>query len=267
MAERYEVVIDFSNYKGQNVTLRSDANVGADTPYLNTDKVMRFVVSNTTVSDASAVPAKLRDIPAFATKTTVDHHFKFERTNGEWRINGVGFNDAINRVLARPPRGTVERWELENGGGGWSHPVHVHLVDFRVVKRTGGENRGVQNYEAQGLKDVVWLDRGETVTVEAKYAPWDGLYMFHCHNLIHEDHEMMAAFNVTSILDLGYNETRFNDPMEQRWRAKPAVIADFTTEAITAKIQSMALLKPYSDVDEVEQKLNDYWAAHSTAKA
>jgi FtsP/CotA-like multicopper oxidase with cupredoxin domain len=23
----------------------------------------------------------------------------------------------------------------------------------------------------------------------ARYAPWEGVYMFHCHNLIHEDHE------------------------------------------------------------------------------
>lgn len=266
MAERYEVVFDFTSYKGQNVTLRSEANVGADTPYLNTDKVMRFVVSNTAVADPSKVPTKLRDVPTIPVKTTVAQHFKFERRHGRWLINGVGFDDVANRVLAKPPRGTIEVWELENGGGGWSHPVHVHLVDFKVLKRTGGTNRGVQNYESGGLKDVVWLDRNEVVTVEAQYAPWDGLYMFHCHNLVHEDHEMMAAFNVTSLPDLGYNETNFNDPMEQRWRAKPAVVADFTTNAITTKIQGMASLKPYSDVDEVSQKLNGYWAAHGGAK-
>lgn len=45
--------------------------------------------------------------------------------------------------------------------------------------------------------------------VIANYAPWSGVYMFHCHNLVHEDHDMMAAFNVTNI-DLkafGYPET------------------------------------------------------------
>lgn len=41
--------------------------------------------------------------------------------------------------------------------------MHVHLVDMKVLSRTGGSGRGVQNYEAQGLKDVIWLDVGETV--------------------------------------------------------------------------------------------------------
>ncbi|KAI1845850.1 hypothetical protein JX265_011255 [Neoarthrinium moseri] len=267
MAERYEVVFDFTNYKGQNITLRSDEKVGADTPYLNTDKVMRFVVSNTAVNDPSTVPSTLRTIEDLPVKDgTPAHHFKFERQNGEWRINGVGFSDINNRVLAKPPRGTVEVWELENSSGGWTHPVHVHLVDFKVVSRTGGENRGVQNYEAQGLKDVVWLNKGETVRVEARYAPWDGVYMFHCHNLIHEDHEMMAAFNATALTDLGYNETAFIDPMETRWRAKDAVAADFTPAAITAKVQGMAQLTPYSNVVEVEQKLEDYWEKHGGAR-
>jgi hypothetical protein len=37
-------------------------------------------------------------------------------------------------------------------------------------------------YEKVALKDVVWLDTGETVRVIARYAPWDGLYMFHCES-------------------------------------------------------------------------------------
>src|SRR5262249_31486206 len=155
----------------------------------------------------------------------------------------------------KPQRGTYEVWELQNGGGGWTHPVHVHLVDFKILARSGGEKRGVQNYEAQGLKDVVWLGVGETVLVEAQYGMWDGLYMFHCHNLVHEDHEMMVAFNVTALPDLGYNETAFLDPLEQRWRAKAFVLDDFTPAAITSKIQSMANLSPYINFGETEQKL------------
>jgi FtsP/CotA-like multicopper oxidase with cupredoxin domain len=44
-------------------------------------------------------------------------------------------------------------------------------------------------YEAAGKKDVVWIAPGESVRVVARYAPWEGVYMFHCHNLIHEDYE------------------------------------------------------------------------------
>lgn len=185
MAERYEVVFDFAPFAGQNITLRNTEDVGADEDYLHTDKVMRFVVSSTPVTDPSTVPNTLATVN-FPTPSgsAVAHHFEFHRTNGEWRINGIGFNDVNNRVLANVPRGTVEIWELENGGGGWSHPIHIHLVDFRVIWRSDDEDRPVYNYESQGLKDVVWLAPGETVKVEAHYAPWDGLYMFHCHNLM-----------------------------------------------------------------------------------
>jgi bilirubin oxidase len=94
------------------------------------------------------------------------------------------------------------------------------------------------------LKDVVWLNTNEQVNVIARYAPWDGFYMFHCHNLIHEDHEMMAAFNVTALTDLGYDEkTSFIDPMEARYRSKhfsdsdlTSRSGDFADSAIQAKV-------------------------------
>lgn len=104
----------------------------------------------------------------------------------------------------------MEKWTLKNGAGGWTHPIHIHLVDFQIVSRVGGK-RPVLPYEKVALKDVVWLNTNEEVNVIARYAPWDGLYMvrstgqnyrlivtnkysqFHCHNLIHEDHEMMVS--------------------------------------------------------------------------
>ncbi|KAM7212959.1 bilirubin oxidase [Rhypophila decipiens] len=262
IAERYEIVFDFSTYAGKNITLRNSRDVGADRDYPHSDKVMRFVVSNTAVTDTSSLPASLRTIPYPPDKTGIDHHFKFESKNGHWEINGVTFSDVANRVLARPKRGTVEKWELENSSGGWTHPIHIHLVDFKVISRVNG-HRGVQPYEAAGLKDVVWLGPGETVTVEAYYAPWDGVYMFHCHNLIHEDHEMMAAFNVTVLEGFGYNETHYIDPMEERWRAKVQSPAAFTDGAITARVQEMASFEPYNKVAEVEQKLVEYWTTRT----
>ncbi|KAM7190926.1 putative bilirubin oxidase precursor [Rhypophila sp. PSN 637] len=268
MAERYEVVFDFSPFAGQNITLRNTNDVGADTDYLHTDKVMQFVVSNTPVTDTSSVPSNLAAVNFPPPKSGVDRHFEFHRTNGMWKINGVSFAEVENRVLANVPRGTIEIWELENGGGGWSHPIHIHLVDFKVLSRSNPDaGRTLYPYETLGLKDVVWLAPNEIVRVEAHYAPWDGVYMFHCHNLIHEDHEMMAAFNVTKLLDLGYNETDFRDPMENRWRAEPVTPAKMTNAAITEKVQFMASLEPYNNVDEVMDELDLYWASHKKRSA
>ncbi|WYZ44972.1 hypothetical protein EsH8_VIII_000288 [Colletotrichum jinshuiense] len=273
-AERYEIVIDFAQYAGQRLEIRNfprAGGIGVEDDYLHTDKVMQFVVGTTLTSpDTSTVPGVLRTVPfPESGGNVIDHHFRFHRTNGEWRINGVGFADAENRILANVPRGKVEIWELENSSDGWSHPIHVHLVDFKVIARDG--DRGVMPYEAEGLKDVVWLGRGESVLVEAHYAPWDGVYMFHCHNLIHEDSDMMAAFNVTVLPDFGYNETKFIDPMEERWRAKPYVMADlrtrvgpFSDAAIEEAVKFMASTDPYSKVDDVYKNLDQYWASRVT---
>ncbi|KAH7040786.1 Cupredoxin [Microdochium trichocladiopsis] len=267
MAERYEVVVDFSRWKGENVTLRNTRGFAADEDFLHTDKVMKFIVGDKPSGSgdtSSSLPSRLRTIPYPPDKSGIDHSFKFERTNGKWKINGVSFSDIKNRVLAKPQRGRVEVWELINGGGGWSHPIHIHLIDFKVVKRVNG--RGVvQPYEAAGLKDVVWLGPNEQVTVEAYYAPWDGVYMFHCHNLIHEDHEMMAAFNVSYLALAGYDETHYIDPMEDRWRSRTQNVTEMQEPFIRAKIRDMAAEQPYNHVDDIETALIGYWATASTS--
>jgi bilirubin oxidase len=134
------------------------------------------------------------------------------------QINDIGFVDVTNRVLATPANGEVEVWDLENRSGGWVHPIHIHLVAFKVISRSGGDDRGVEPYE-QGFKDVVFLDKNERARVVARFHPWAGQYMFHCHNLVHEDHDMMAAFDVNNTLaDPDNNGDRFSNPMAAEFR-------------------------------------------------
>ncbi|KAH8733189.1 Cupredoxin [Phaeosphaeriaceae sp. PMI808] len=274
VAERWEIVMDFSQFAGQTLLLKNDqqANgLGTDDEYDNTDKVMQFKVSATPVTDASTVPQNLRTVPFPPASSGIDHEFRFHRSNGQWQINDVGFADAANRILANVPRGKVEIWKLVNKSGGWTHPIHVHLVDFRVLQRNG---RGVEPYESAGLKDVVWLGKNEEVLVEAHYAPWNGVYMFHCHNLIHEDNDMMGAFNVTQLQELGYSEqTDFSDPEDPRWSARPFVESDwtaksgpFTQQSVNSRVQEIALQQPYSEQAQVEAALAAAWADGTAQK-
>jgi bilirubin oxidase len=268
MAERWEVVIDFKGYEGKNITLKNARDVQADEDYNSTDKVMRFVVGKEVTSTVdNALPDSLRNVPFPPTKSGVDRSFRFERTGGEWKVNGVTFSDINNRILAKPPRGAVEIWELENSSGGWSHPVHIHLIDMQIISRTNGK-RGVLNYEKEALKDVVLLGVNEKVTVIARYAPWDGVYMFHCHNLIHEDHDMMAAFNVTSLSDFGYPETtHFIDPMEQRYRAKQQSGSWNEKQTIMDRMDELYLLDAYKDADKIEDALVEYYKGGARASS
>lgn len=186
--ERYEIVVDFTDYKGKNITMFNERGMAGTLDYAATDRIMRFVVSDTEESiEDEPLPTDLHYIPP-PPQTNVTKNFTFSRINGEWVINGVGWADIENRILTRPALGQDEIWELRHGGGNASHPVHIHLVDFQVLSRTGGRN-AVMPYESAGMKDVVWVAPGEVVRVVARYAPWKGVYMFHCHNLIHEDHE------------------------------------------------------------------------------
>jgi hypothetical protein len=121
---------------------------------------------------------------------------EFKRDGGRWTINGNTWDDVVNsgyqKVLANPGFDDVEIWELSNPHGGWFHPVHIHLVDFRVLDRNG---RAPFDYE-QGPKDVVYVGENETVRVIARFEHQQGRYMTHCHNLVHEDHDMMGQFLV-----------------------------------------------------------------------
>lgn len=170
MAERYEIVIDFAAYAGKSLVLMNERSFQTNPDYPATDRVMKYVVGKTVSSTVGngVIPAHLSTLNTPKSDTTVDHEFTFERKNGQWLINGVGFEDVKERILAKPIRGLTERWRLINKGGGWSHPIHIHLIDFQVQSRVGGRG-AVMPYEAAALKDVVYLGTNEQVEVSGLY--------------------------------------------------------------------------------------------------
>ena len=67
-------------------------------------------------------------------KTTT---LRLERQNGAWTVNGTTWDKIVasNYQFWRrtPLEGTVEKWIIQNKSGGWFHPLHIHLVDFKVL--------------------------------------------------------------------------------------------------------------------------------------
>jgi FtsP/CotA-like multicopper oxidase with cupredoxin domain len=194
VAERYSVVIDFAKYPvGTQIVLRNtDTGVFGDpVDPGKVSGVMRFDVVADAV-DTSRVPddlAPARDIdPADAVAT---RRWVFERSGGQWVMNGKPFDG--NRIDASPVQGTTEIWEFVNEAGGWRHPIHVHLVEFLVLDRNGHPPRPHE----RGPKDTVSLGPNETVRVAMKFdSRFTGTYVFHCHNIAHEDNMMMTQFEV-----------------------------------------------------------------------
>jgi FtsP/CotA-like multicopper oxidase with cupredoxin domain len=112
-------------------------------------------------------------------------------------VNGNTWKTVINsgytHTEATPLLHSTEVWELRNSSGGWFHPTHIHLVDFKILSRNG---RPPFPYEV-GPKDTVYLGENETVRVLMRFER-AGKYMIHCHNLLHEDHDMMSQYEVVS---------------------------------------------------------------------
>src|SRR5439155_161544 len=165
---------------------KPDSLVSTGTPLL------KFIV-NGDVADPSRVPDTLRPIligPAqILPFVTVKRTFDFERSDGAWQINGEFFDE--NRINAKPKVNTAEIWTIKSGGG-WTHPVHIHLSSFFVLSRNGSSPLPLE----RARKDTI--DVGAFFTQEVKilamFPRYTGSYVFHCHNIEHEDMRMMAQF-------------------------------------------------------------------------
>jgi spore coat protein A, manganese oxidase len=191
MAERYGFIIDFSKYPiGTRVVLNSlplSVNLDRD---LRATQVMCFDVVRQE-SDDSTIPDPLRVVQPIPVSSSVrTRTFRFDRNGGEWKINNKTWSK--NRVDGNPGFDEVEIWNLVNTGGSWIHPIHIHLVDLQLLDRN---NRPPLPYE-RGWKDVFYLGEGETLRVITRFGPNIGKYMMHCHNIVHEDHDMMTQFEV-----------------------------------------------------------------------
>jgi spore coat protein A len=129
------------------------------------------------------------------------------------------WNDAITE---NPMKNDTEVWEVYNATGD-AHPIHLHLVSFQIINREsftgtvadktqtshsgeditggkltvaslGGDARDPEDNE-KGWKDTAVMLPGEVTRVIARFD-LEGRYVWHCHILSHEDHEMMRPFYV-----------------------------------------------------------------------
>ncbi|GLI91908.1 multicopper oxidase family protein [Methylocystis echinoides] len=83
-----------------------------------------------------------------------------------------------------------------------AHPVHLHGEPFEVLSRVY-EGRDADAYATvrdglidSGLKDTVLVGPGEVIRIAKPFNDYKGRFMYHCHNLEHEDMGMMREFSV-----------------------------------------------------------------------
>ena len=175
--------------------------------------VARFRVTRDWSKAASTLPARLARIERYhlteAGNAAKPRQVVITNRMMTWQLNGRSFEmtgvaaDEVGRV------GELTAWEFVNERNpgqmmeqnGMAHPLHIHGTQFQVVERQvlPALKAGVESVRAgyvdEGWKDTVLVMPGERVKVLLKFVH-PGLFLYHCHNLEHEDQGMMRNFRV-----------------------------------------------------------------------
>ncbi len=151
------------------------------------------------------LPATLSQITAIRTDGAAQRRIELSMGHMRFLINGLTFR--MDEIAFDVKRGAVEIWRISNQAMGMPHPMHMHGFSFQVLERINspaqlaasarfGKGRTVSDL---GWKDTVLVWPGETVLIAIDFThdfPGDQTYLFHCHNLEHEDAGMMINFRV-----------------------------------------------------------------------
>ena len=267
-AERFDVIVDFSNFGGQNIIMYNDSPApypGGDprNDYLgnngfgpDTRQLMRFEVSGTPVNEPALAITEATDLTAgidpflanvapfvstlnpggaYTLNTAVartrqltlnevfDAYGRLAQNLGTNAPTGPGkFNlPYLAATTEDPTHGAVEIWEIYNLTGD-THPIHIHLVNFQILNRQAFDvttYNGTATFLALpygpdktelGWKETAKMNPGEVIRLIMKFdlpavpfavpaSPRTGghEYVWHCHILEHEEHDMMRPLVVT----------------------------------------------------------------------
>jgi bilirubin oxidase len=223
-SERVELVVDFTGLSvGTELFMINDLVTGnTSTPtndVNNVGQIMKFRVVPLKSPDRSVPPDQLpmparRVLPAprethRVSMTVIESQF----TAGQQKrfqmgtiTDAVGTNrlelwsDPISHNVTAPNTALWEVWNVPSVGGG--HAFHIHLVEFQITERedldANGRPTGVKRAPTAwetGEKDTLFAPARQ---ITRFIAPFDlrSRYIYHCHFIEHEDHEMMRFFRV-----------------------------------------------------------------------
>ncbi|MBX9785332.1 MAG: multicopper oxidase domain-containing protein [Chitinophagaceae bacterium] len=201
--ERLDVLINFAGLTiGTEVFLESRMfDNGGSAQGKQGFKIMKFKVIQT-VSDSFIVPASLSAvnvIPASSSSKTRSFVINAMQMTGGMNMTGIHrINDKTydkNRIDENVPANATEIWVFDNSQGDEPHPMHLHGVHFQVLERSGG--RAQLTASEKGWKDTVLVMPRETVKIIIPFSTLTGVFVFHCHNLEHEDDGMMLQYQLT----------------------------------------------------------------------
>ncbi|MTE17347.1 multicopper oxidase domain-containing protein [Nocardia sp. CT2-14] len=277
--ERVDLLVDFSGLEpGETVELRNDEPPPFQAAILGEVAMpmfCRFRIGDRRGFNGS-VPQRLRggpglppalpplETPDLVRNLTISQPYELRDPPSIMALNNITFD---NSDIEMPRQGTVEQWNLINITPD-PHPIHIHLVNFRILARTAlrtvdyqlanpqpavgvkwtpsAENflAGPQQPPAEwesGWKDIVRVEAGTVTRIIVRFPTAEELgfdpdatfsrtpstedgdpamrdhgghdmspahahsrdnelqgYVWHCHLLDHEDHDMMLKYRTVA---------------------------------------------------------------------
>lgn len=207
-AERADIIIDFSRFYHQNITLLNTADTNE-----NTSQVLQFkVISPLKSKDNSKLPDFMYPMMHLEERLAVRNRILPLNVNTDmygrpmFLLDNKMWHDPVTE---KPEIDTIEIWSIVNTGL-FPHPVHLHLVQFQILDRrpfdvvhyretgeiiyTGQAVKPADN--EMGWKDIVRVTPGEVTRIISQFKDFTGDYVWHCHILEHEDYDMMRPMKV-----------------------------------------------------------------------
>lgn len=180
--ERAEIIVNTEKYKKGDVLNLMDGD----------SKILSLKITKDNLKSVE-LPTKLNEIANEDTSSLPEQKITLKGMSHMVSIDGKTFD--MNRIDLEKKKDEKEIWEIYNAPdmmGGMIHPFHIHGVQFRILSRNG---KTPPENEA-GWKDTVALNPDETVKLEVQFQN-TGIFMYHCHNLEHEENGMMGQVKVT----------------------------------------------------------------------
>ena len=232
--ERVEIWADFSERKvGETFTLQSLKFEGAEStamggmgmggmmsqgnaPALGAPLTLMTMRIDNQVGVTSKLPTQLSKLNRLRIADAVNQNnprqFRLQMRQMNWQINGRSFEMDAVASDEQVKLGTTEVWEFINELNpgemmeqmGMAHPFHIHGVQFNIIERQAlpelkaGWDSVRAGFVDDGWKDTFLIMPGERVKVLMRFADYSGKFVFHCHNLEHEDMGMMRNYEVVA---------------------------------------------------------------------
>jgi blue copper oxidase len=181
--------------------------------------------------DSPALPQRLASVARYELKDAANpdspRPIAITEAPMSMRLNGRPYAEDDEQPSERVPLDSLQLIEIfHNHGGGhmgggmmggmgmgmggmgmggmlsMAHPIHVHGQQFQILERSfdGGAPESYasmrEGFVDSGFKDTVLVLPGQRVRILKPFGDFKGSFMYHCHNLEHEDMGMMRSFLV-----------------------------------------------------------------------